>query len=401
MFIFIPIIIAVFAAAAIQSRIFDKNAPKQLTYRAFFSSGEVFEGESIFLYEELTNGKSLPVPNAKIYTELPDGLKLHLVGNGKKEDSYEDSIQSIFVMRGHERIRRRWRVSCEKRGIYRAGNANIVTGDILGLSSSSFPAKYEKTDGKPEAITVLPRAVDLDAYFTSSQLPDGSYAVLRSIITDPLMMCGARPYTELDPMSKINWKLSAKAGELTVNTEEPVRKHSFNIIMNMQSRTIEHIAHVAGNPASVELCITVCASILDSIAAENIPVKIYMNSPPEMLESFGAYALSEEKTDDQITATQTYCGRSDTLSALRLLAALPAEYSCGFEALLDSASSDPSLYAGHSNIIVISSYICERMIIFYENMRAQGINVIFYITTVNQNAQAIPEHIPVFYRSYK
>ena len=215
------------------------------------------------------------------------------------------------------------------------------------------------------------------------------------------MMCGARPYTELDPMSKINWKLSAKAGELTVNTEEPVRKHSFNIIMNMQSRTIEHIAHVAGNPASVELCITVCASILDSIAAENIPVKIYMNSPPEMLESFGAYALSEEKTDDQITATQTYCGRSDTLSALRLLAALPAEYSCGFEALLDSASSDPSLYAGHSNIIVISSYICERMIIFYENMRAQGINVIFYITTVNQNAQAIPEHIPVFYRSYK
>lgn len=401
MFIFIPILIAVFAAAAIQARIFEKNAEKKLTYCAFFNSGEAFEGESIFLYEELTNGKALPVPHAKIYTELPDGLKLHLVGNGKKEDSYEDSIQSIFVMRGHEKIRRRWRVSCEKRGVYRAGTANIVTGDILGLSSSSFQAHYIKTEGKPETVTVLPRAIDLDANFTSSQLPDGSYSVLKSIITDPLMMCGVRPYTELDPMSRINWKLSAKAGELTVNTEEPVRKHSFNIIMNLQSRTIEHIDHVAGNTDSVELCITVCASILDRIAAENIPVRIFMNSLSAPLEDFGAYPISGSEESEEITATRLYCGSADSLSAFRLLASLPEGYSCGFESLLDNASAEPALYAVSSNIIVISSYICERMIVFYENMRAQGINVIFYITTVNQNAQIIPKHIPVFYRTYK
>ena len=43
------------------------------------SRNEVFEGEQLYLYEEITNDKLLPIPYAKIETELPEGLSFILL----------------------------------------------------------------------------------------------------------------------------------------------------------------------------------------------------------------------------------------------------------------------------------------------------------------------------------
>jgi UDPglucose 6-dehydrogenase len=81
-----------------------------------------------------------------------------------------------------------------------------------------------------------------------------------------------------DPMNRINWNSTAAHGKLMVNVEEFTEQYQFNIILNMQSRSIELHPHEPSSPDYIEMCITVCASILDNISSHNIPVKLFANT---------------------------------------------------------------------------------------------------------------------------
>ena len=72
---FIALLIAVFAVYMIQSKIYSERVFSQLTYRAYFGCEETVAGEETFMYEEITNLGGLPIPNAKVNTRLPDGLR--------------------------------------------------------------------------------------------------------------------------------------------------------------------------------------------------------------------------------------------------------------------------------------------------------------------------------------
>jgi len=68
--------------------------------------------------------------------------------------------------------------------------------------------------------------------------------------------------------------------------------------------------------------------------------------------------------------------------------------------MLDAISQNPYYFSNGGNIIIVSAYIDERMIVFHDIMRRAGIRVMFYVTEANQNAMAIPSDIEVFYNTY-
>jgi len=190
---------------------------------------------------------------------------------------------------------------------------------------------------------------------------------------------------------------TASHGKLMVNIEEYTQQHLFNIVLNMQSRSRENHIHVPSSPEYIELCITVAASILDKISSDNVSVRIFANTPPESVEM---EPLSDDEIGSQVLVTQPSRGKQDVIAALRLLAALKMEISCPFEKMLDHIAASPEYYANAGNLVVISSYLDERMINFHQAMRLQGINVMFYITTINQNTLSIPDDIEVFYKTF-
>ena len=108
--ILIALILAAVLVFLIQADYYKKHAFDNLEYRVTLSTSEVFEDEEIFLYEEITNNKFLPLPFLKVDTELPDGLAFHILEDdrktGTRRDTYPRIIHSIFVMKGHEMIRR-------------------------------------------------------------------------------------------------------------------------------------------------------------------------------------------------------------------------------------------------------------------------------------------------------
>lgn len=403
--IYIAIVLAAVAVMMIQARIFRKKAFEDLEYAVSLSVYEVFEGEEIYLYEEIKNNKLLPLPFLKVDTELPDGLSFHILEDdrkrGTKRDTYPRVIHSLFVLRSRQMIRRRWRVRCDVRGTYHLGSATLLADDVFG--TSPVVKVIEAARDVPSAtIVVLPKAIDLERNFTASRYTSGDFLVQSSLLTDPLLKAGVRDYVPGDPMNRINWMQTAVRGSLMTNLEEFTNRHQFNIIMNMQARDIEKvIPGPPSNRAPVELCMTVVASILDGVAAESIPVRFICNTPPEQFgEDMSASRGEGDAVGEKVFVSPVFRGTPSVIGALRMLATLELMISVPIEKMLDHILQNPYAYTSGGNMIFVSSYLDERMINFTYAMRRMGVTVIFYITSTSLNAHIIPEDIEVHFRTF-
>lgn len=427
--LFLAALAAAVAVVIIQYFLYKKRGFDQLVYNATLSSSEVFVGDDVYLYEELTNRGSLPLPYIKVDTDLPDGLVFTLLdteteGLGEIEENRSSlnsrrgvdrsagvkpkekerekglrrvhqtkSIQSVFVLRPYARIRRRWRVTCKKRGEYQL-NGVIVTGnDILGLLPRS--KRLEPENGKLNSVTVLPQPTPLDGHFSSSRYLCGDVISEICPVTDPIRICGSREYTPLDPMNRINWKSTAAHNTLMVNIEEKTVRHRFSLLLNMNSREIEQFADTPSDTDGIERCITTCTSILDRIAAEDVPVRLYLNYAPSDIE--GAEAVSTDEVGGEISVCGPYRGSRDMIYALRMLAKLRMKISVPAEKMFDHITEHTELYSEYENLIVVSSYIDGRMINLRNALAASGVRVIFYIVTSRNRAGSLTEDADVFF----
>lgn len=395
---FIAILISVFIAYLVQKRLYNQNVFNGLEYTVRLSTEEVFVDEDIFMYEELTNNKNLPIPNARIDMELPDGMRYRLLEASNtgvvKKDLYQQHMQSIFVLKSRQQVTRRWRITCTNRGVFNLGSIMMVTNDLFGFNPQS--KRFEIPANKYNQIVVLPKIIDLAEHFTSSVYHSGDAIVQRSLLSDPLRISGTREYTPYDPMNRINWKSTAAHNKLMVNVEEYTQKHHFNILMNMQSRDIEVNPKIPSVKEFVDVCITVCASIFDKLSSDNIPIRFIANTPPE---SVGVEPYSDDEIGSQILVTEPYRGKLDTIHALRLLASIKYEISCPIERMLDNIIANPTMFASEGNIVFVSTYLSERMVAFHEIMKRNNVRVIYYIMTTNQNARDIPDDLEVHYRN--
>ncbi len=418
MIIIITVLISAAVVLLAQAKIYKNHAYDKLEYKIDLSVSEVFENEEIYIYEEIRNRKLLPIPFLKVDTQLPEGLSFHIAESVKGKDkakkgeiieTFPSVIHSVFVLRGNQMIRRRWKVRCTKRGTYRLGSVTMISNDIFGSYQNSRVMEPDKSS--KSTVTVLPRAVDLKSEFTASKYTNGEFLVESSLLSDPLLKAGVREYAAGDPMNRINWLQSAVHDKLMVNIEEYTNRHRFNIVLNMQSRDMEkNIPGPSSAPYFIELCLTVAASILDKVSGENIPVRIIANTPPENIcddldepdpdshpvKSAGSY----DDTLSRLFVSPVFKGKNDMLSALRILARLELIVSTPVERMMDCIVENPYSFADSGNIIFISAYLSERMINMCYTLRRMGINCIFYITSANSNALIIPDDIEVHFKTY-
>ncbi|MBE6541328.1 MAG: DUF58 domain-containing protein [Ruminococcaceae bacterium] len=400
--IYFAILVAMILVIIIQTNIYKKYSFEKLEYKISLSTDEVFEDEEIYMYEEIRNNKFLPLPFVKVDTELPEGLSFHIAEKDEKTGiittSHPRVISSLFVLRGKQIIRRRWRVCCDVRGVYHLGNVSILADNVFGSNQLSKVIEADEKNGC--TLVVLPKAVMLEKHFAPSKYTNGEFLVHSSLLSDPLLKAGVREYSTGDPMNRINWTQTAAHNRLMVNLEEYSNRQAFNIIMNMQARDIEKT--IPGPPSGkvpVELCVTVAASILDAVSGENIPVRFISNTNTQDKRELQDENEAEVHVADRIFVSEEFRGKISMISALRMLSQLELYISVPIEKMLDDIVANPYMYVSGGNIVFISSYLSERMINFCYNMRRMGITVIFYITT-SQNALIIPSDIEVHFKTH-
>ncbi len=398
--LFLAAFIAMIAAVVAEYILYKRLAFKQLTYTASFSSAEVTVGDDIYLYEEIRNEGHLPIPCLKADSDLPEGLEFTLIeteAGGKRKISTTRSVQSLFVLHSNARVRRRWRVRAKKRGEYKLGGVIVSVSDILGLNTIS--RALEPQEGRATSVVVLPLPEPLGGSFASSRYLGGDIISQLCPITDPQRICGSREYTIHDPMNRINWKSTAVHGRLMVNIEEKTVRPRFSVLLNMNSRGIEQRRDTPSTPASVERGITVAASLLDRIAAEDVPTRLIVNAP--IVSDGGEECFIKLGDDERGEMGYSVCGSwrggRQMIDAMRTLAMLPLEISAPPEMMFDHMAASPKLFGENENLIIVSAYIDDRMINFCRVMREHGINVVFYIVTTRNAVGTIPGDIDVFF----
>ena len=332
-----PIIVILFMLAVLlwgQARLFGRKAFQNFEYRCSFDRPEAFEGDEIELVEEVYNRKWVPLPWFK--TEITTSRWLEFAGSQSVVTYNTRFVPSFFLVKSYQKVTRRWKVKCLKRGIFPIESVILVSTDLLGQRVVSQKADVSAS------ITVLPRTVDLDRMFVSARYLQGDNPVRNQLIPDPFYVSGVREYQPSDPMKNIHWNATAKLGRIMIRNMEYTTRQNITVVLNMQSRQFEQGEAI--DQERMEQCIRVAATLLEETLENSLPVSLASNA-------------SLNGVDKETFERVQNFGREHILSLLHTLACFPKGSSLDFPSYLDTRGEVfPS-----TDIQIVTPYLCDEI----------------------------------------
>ena len=331
----------------LQNYIYRKNAFRGLKYRCYLSQDQVFEGEEIELIEEIENRKWLPLPWFK--SEITASRWLEFAGAQSQVTDRQRFVPSFFMLKSYQKVSRRWKVKCLRRGEYAVEQIVLVTTDLLGNLTLSQGAEAGAK------VLVLPRPLEEDEIRVTPRSYTGDIIVRRSLIEDPFSIAGVREYSQFEPMNRIHWAATAREQKLMVYNNDSTSRQNVTIILNMQSREFEQFKTI--DEEVMENAIRVCAGLFQSTLVSGMPLRFITNAA----------------TDDSRTtiATNEFWGPEHVESLWQLLARLRLKSTEDFPIFL----SDNYHSITSTDIVIVTAYLSERILEFVYRKQAEGVRL--------------------------
>ena len=321
-----------------------------MTYHCELSRDEAEEGDQIELIETVVNKKWLPIPWLK--SEITTSKWLDFAGAQSIVTDQSRFVPSFFMVKSYQKVQRKWKVTCLKRGVFGLRSARLFYRSVGGRDFVS-----SGQSGLSNCCSA--KVSELEEVFLSPKYLSGDIVVKRHLLEDPFYFAGVREYTERDPMNKIHWLATAKQQKIMVHQNDYTSRQSFAVILNMQSMPYEVGKTVFAE--NVENCIRVCASIFDRTIAGQVPVSLFANTSID--------------GENDVISTESW-GEEHVMELKRILAHLPLNSTEPYGEFLNM------IYDGVSStdVILVSSYLSEEILEFMRNKRYSGIHVTLYLT---------------------
>lgn len=255
--LFIAIIIVI-----LQSWVYKRWGLRKIEYSRFFSVPAVFEGEEVEMVERIFNGKLLPIPWLRVESRIDAALRFgHRADLDVKHDEFH---KSLFSLKPYMLISRRHRVKCTRRGCYDLETCALTSGDIFGLIERSVSVSAASR------LLVYPRLLPLEEIPLPSHSWLGDVTVRRWIMEDPFLIAGVREYRSGDPLNRINWNATARAGKIQVHNREFSSDPRLMIYLNVE--TEDDLWDTVWDTEPVEKGISYAASLAQLAVDRGIPV---------------------------------------------------------------------------------------------------------------------------------
>jgi uncharacterized protein (DUF58 family) len=148
-----------------------------------------------------------------------------------------------------------YRVKFLARGYYQIGPLLAETGDVFGLH------RRFRILTEPHYVLVLPKVLPLQGYSLASRRPMGELRLTHRQFEDPTRLCGIRPYQQGDPLNRIHWRATARAGQLQSRAYESSCVSGATFLLDFQAESFPGAA-AAG---SAELAIVTVASLANAV----------------------------------------------------------------------------------------------------------------------------------------
>ena len=260
LFVLIFIFIALFVAESIYYRL---HALERLNLKVDFSKRVANCGDDVELIEVAENKKRLPLPFIILKMEVPRAIKFYDMTNTSMSDHlYREDMLTVKPFSKHTR---RIKAQCTKRGYYVLPRIGITTSDLFLTTrlTRDFPAD--------SSLTVLPETIDSDLMKMLTSVTLSELQCRRTLLTDPFSLAGIREYTPHDPMKSINWKASARTGDLMVNQNASTCTQKVHVFVNLDYYNPKR------STTLLEKSISLTYTYLKDLAELNIPAAIYTN----------------------------------------------------------------------------------------------------------------------------
>ena len=244
-------------------------------YERHLPHQRAFLGEEIDVTVSLMNRKPLPLPWIRVTDELPDELR---VVSGDVAANVRPKVAALrhqTSLAWYERIRWRYRVRCEERGLFAIGPASIQSGDPFGFLRSRM-----STDTVSHVL-VYPRVYPLEELGMTAHRPLGDVKGQVQIFTDPSRPMGVRDYRAGDPMKTIDWKSTARAQSLQVRRYEPSTSFLALLVVAVDT-TAPHWAPYARE--NLERVVTAAASVASYSAERQHSIGLFSNDMPTRVD---------------------------------------------------------------------------------------------------------------------
>lgn len=213
-------------------KIWDKIVFKKVKINIEVEENRVFAGDDVSILTKIENKKLIPLPFIEMKFGIPKEFLIKNEKNLEKTnvDNYIYRVVSSLLF--FERLRRRDVFRTTKRGCYVINKCDIKLGDFLGYVDS------EKSIYINKFIMVYPKIKELDHYLIMPQNPQGDVSVKRWILADPIQTIGSRKYTSRDSFNSIDWKATAKLGELYVKKYDYTSNPAIMVLLDVQTREV-------------------------------------------------------------------------------------------------------------------------------------------------------------------
>ncbi len=333
------------------SRLWDRFSLRGVEYRRHLSQSRAFFGEEVELVIEVVNRKPLPLAWLEIEDEVPRDLTLV----GARLHSSHKPLRMILVnllsLRWYERVRRRYRLRCDQRGDHVFGPARLQSGDLFGIYREGMDVEGS------DRLLVYPRIVPLERLGLPSQAPLGDLRSEERIFEDPTRLASLREYRPDDDPRHLDWKATARSGQLTVKVYEPRTSHRLYLFLNLNT-SAEFWWMQRYHPDLLELCIMVTGSIANWSLSQGLQVGLYANGNAGQRDL--RVALPPSRDLQQLTAIL------EALARVLTFATLPIE-----NLLLGESLGLP----WGSTVVLVTSVISDPILAALDGLRGTGRSV--------------------------
>ena len=222
-FVVLLIIGTILAKKVVDTGFYNLDIKREIS-KSKVNINEVFEITTI-----IENKKRLPISFITIEEEYSGEVKRLLSNEDFQDKSH--FYYSTYSISGNERLKRTYKVTASKRGVYILKNMNVSIGDYFGY------AMENRAITNLLEIVVYPRVISLRELNLNNNSLQGEEIVKRWIYKDPLYVKGIRDYTLEDRMKDIHWNSSMKMNRLMVKEYDTTSEKKVMFIFSNQNTT--------------------------------------------------------------------------------------------------------------------------------------------------------------------